>query len=90
MIVLLIMIVIGVVVPMLVDTELRGRDPRPEDFLGVNVRIAEREAAQRALQLRERQPGIEQRADRHVAGDPRKTVEVQNPAHSSRNSFRLQ
>ena len=75
---------------MLVDTELRRRDPGSENFLRVNVRIAEREAAQRLLQLRERQPGIEQRANRHVAGDPRKAVEVQNPAHSARNSFRLQ
>ena len=36
-------------------------------------------AAERALQLVERQAGIEQRAENHVARRARETVEVQNP-----------
>ena len=74
----------------LVDAELGRRDAGAENLLGAQFDIAERQAAQRALQVIERQAGVEQRAERHVARDPRKTVEVQNPAHGYSVSLMLQ
>ena len=79
-----------VIVFVLVDAELRGGDPRAQHARGVDVRVAERQAAERALQIVERQAGVEQRAERHVARDPRKAVEVKNPAHGCLVSLMLQ
>src|SRR6185436_1603723 len=55
-------------VGMLVDREPGRRDAGPQHALGVHVRIAERQRAQRPLQLLERQAGIEQRAERQPRG----------------------
>ena len=42
----------------------------------------EREASERASQLFERQPGVEKRAQHHVARRAVETIEVQDPRHS--------
>src|SRR5262245_39403540 len=70
----------------LVHAELGRRDARPEHLLGGDVPP---QAAQRVLQPLEREPGVEERAERHVAGDAGKTIEIQQP-HSAPISFRLQ
>ena len=62
---------------MLVDDELRGRHAGAQDARGADVEARHGEAAERALQVVERQAGIEHRAERHVAGDPGEAVEVQ-------------
>ena len=40
-----------------------------------------RKAAKRAPQLFERQPGIEQRPEHHVARRAVETIEIENPGH---------
>ena len=54
---------------MLVDVELRRRNACPEDSLGGHVVALDGEAAERALQLVERQAGVEECAEEHVARD---------------------
>ena len=66
---------------MFMDDELRRRDAGPQDTLGVDVIAGHREAAERPLELIERQTGVKERAERHVARDAGETVEVQNPGH---------
>ncbi len=78
------------IVLVLVDRELRRRHAGSEHLLGVDVGGAERQAAQRALQFLQRQPGIDQRAERHVARDSREAVEIQNAAHNRPDSLKLQ
>ena len=39
------------------------------------------EAAERALEIVERQPGVEQRAERHVARNPGEAIEIQHARH---------
>ena len=73
--VLVVMIVIGSCV-VLVDGELRRRHAGAQHAIGVDVDAGEREAAKRALQLVERQAGIEQGAERHVARDAREAIEI--------------
>ncbi len=65
------------VLRMLVYDELRRRHPGAKDALGTDVEARHGEAAESPLQVLERQAGIEHRAERHVAGDPGETVEVQ-------------
>src|SRR5437867_7408336 len=74
----------------LVHAELRRRHPGAEYFLRVDVRIAEREATQSGPQLLERQTGVEERAERHVARDAREAIEVQHAAHKYPASLKLQ
>src|SRR5215510_4962741 len=64
-----------------VNAELRRRHPGAQHFPGMDMGVAEREAAQRGLELVERQTRVEQRAQRHVARDAREAVEVQHAAH---------
>jgi hypothetical protein len=73
---------------MLVDTEFRGRDAGLDDALGGDVPALDGEAAQRALQLVERQTGIEQRAEDHVPGRAREAVKVEN-LHRFDSSLKL-
>jgi hypothetical protein len=63
------------------DVKLRRRHPRAQHAFGVNVTPVDHQAAQRRAQIVERQTGVEQRAERHVPGDAREAVEVQNAAH---------
>ena len=50
--------------------------PARSTLIGVDVRSRRAQAAERALQLVERQAGVEERAERHVAGDAGKAVEI--------------
>jgi hypothetical protein len=84
----MIMNVLGVIVNVLggscnvrVDRELRRRHTGSQHAIGVDVRVAEREAAERLAQIVERQAGVEQRAERHVAGDAGETIEIQDSRH---------
>jgi hypothetical protein len=52
--------------------------------------VAQRQAAQRGLQLLERQAGVEKRAERHVAGNAGEAIEVQYAAHSRPAPLKLQ
>jgi hypothetical protein len=76
-------------VRVLVHGELRGREAGTEDTLGMHVDLSEREAAQRSFQILERQTGVDQRAERHIARNPGETIEVQHPAHNWRDSLKL-
>ncbi len=76
-----------------VDRELGRRHAGPQDTLGMDVHVAEPQRPQGALQVVERQAGIEHRAECHVARDSREAIEVEHPAHSvlvSLASFMLQ
>src|SRR5436190_11696341 len=77
--------VLGCKVPsalMLVHGELGRRNTRTENARGADVKPRNGEAAQRALQLLERQTGVEHRAQRHVSRNSRETVEIQHATHS--------
>jgi hypothetical protein len=65
----------------LVHAKFRRRHTRPEHAIGVDVRVAERQAPERPPQVVERQAGVEQRAERHVAGDAREAIEIQDSRH---------
>src|SRR5262245_26759461 len=80
---------VAMIVRVFVDGEPGRRDAGAQHACGVDVRVAEREAAKGAFELVERQAGIEERAERHVAGDARKAVEVKR-FHSRRDSLKLQ
>jgi hypothetical protein len=63
---------------LLAHAELGRRHPGPQHALGGDRVAIDGEAAEGALQILERQAGVEQRSEHHVAGNPRKAVEVQN------------
>jgi hypothetical protein len=69
-------VLVAVIVRVLVDAELGRRDAGAQHALRVHVSIAQGEAAERALQLVERQAGVDERTERHVAGDAGKAVEI--------------
>jgi hypothetical protein len=69
--------------------ELRRRHAGAQHFLRTQFDRAQRKAAKSLPEIVERQSGVNQRAERHVARNARKTVEVQNPAHGCANSFML-
>ena len=73
--------VVIVLVRVLVHTELGRGHAGSQDAIGMDVRIAEREAAERLAQIVERQAGVEQGAERHVAGDAGETIEIQDSRH---------
>jgi hypothetical protein len=73
--------VLAVFVAVLVDAEFRRRDAGAQHAVGVHVRVAEGEAAERRTQVGKRQAGVEQRADGHVAGNAREAVEIQHARH---------
>ena len=85
----IVVVLVRVIVAVLVDGESGRRHPGPQDARRLDVRVAERERAERALQVVERQAGVEQRAERHVARDPGKAVEVEHAAHRTVRSLKL-
>ena len=73
----------GPIVAVFVDAELGRSNARAQHPRGMHVGVAQRERTQRALQLFERQTGVETGAERHVAGDARKAIEVHHLSQSS-------
>jgi hypothetical protein len=65
----------------LVHAELRGRHAGPQDTVRRDGVAVERQAAERTPQFVERQAGVDQRPEHHVAGNAGKTIEVQHPRH---------
>jgi hypothetical protein len=65
----------------LVHAEFGRRHTGPQHAIGVDVRVAQRQAAEGPPQVVERQAGVEQRAERHVAGDAREAIEIQDSRH---------
>ena len=65
----------------LVHDELGGRDAGAQDPFRVHLIAGHREAAERALQIVERQAGVEERAERHVARDAGEAIEIQHSRH---------
>src|SRR5262245_38350324 len=63
------------------DDELRRRHAGPDDSTYADVAAVERQAAEGLPQIVERQAGIEQGAEDHVAGDAREAIEVKHAAH---------
>src|SRR4029079_19558199 len=91
MIVVIVLIVMMMLVRVVVgvDRELRRRHPSPQHAIGVDMHSVQREAAERLLQRVERQPGVKERAQSHVARDAREAVEVEN-FHQPPDSLKLQ
>jgi hypothetical protein len=73
----------------LVHGELRCRHTGAEYARGVHVGVAERETAERLLQLVDREAGVEQSAERHIARDSGEAIEIQDTTHSRRDSLKL-
>ena len=65
----------------LVHDELRGRDARPEHTPRADVEPRHGQTSERAFHILEREAGIDQCAEDHVARDTGKTIEVQDPGH---------
>ena len=61
------------------DAELRRSNAGTHDLLGPDGFGCDRETAQRAADIVERDAGVDQRAEHHVAGRAREAVEVQDP-----------
>jgi hypothetical protein len=61
---------------------MRGVDSRAEHFRRREI-VSHTQTAQGPLQLGQRQSRVEQRAQDHVPGRARKTVEVHHPRHES-------
>jgi len=64
-----------------VHDELRRGQAGTQHARGGDVEAGHGEAAERALQLIERQAGVEKRAERHVARDAREAIEIQQSRH---------
>ena len=64
-----------------VDVSLGGGDAAPEHGLGLEPPAVDRQPPQQRPHLVEVGPGVDQRPQRHVAGDPREAVE---PRHGGR------
>jgi len=62
----------------LMDDELRCGDAGPKHARRAHIEAGNREAAQGVLQLVERQAGVEERAEDHVAGNPGETIEIKD------------
>jgi hypothetical protein len=71
----------GVVSVVLVDGDFRRRHAGSEHLIRMQVTGSERQAAERTPQIADGQTGIDERAERHVAGDSGKAIEVQHTAH---------
>ena len=65
-------------VAVLLDEEFRRRHTGAQHAFRRNRRAVDGQAAQRAAQLVERQPGVEQRAQHHVARRAVETVEIED------------
>ena len=77
-VVTVVMVFVRVIV--LVHGELRRRHTGAKDLLCVHVDTTngvEREAAERARELVERQAGVDERAERHVSGNAGEAIEIQ-------------
>src|SRR3954451_22529357 len=61
------------------QAELRRRDSGAEDTLGRDFEVLNRQAAERRLELVEREARIEQGAEDHVARSAVEAVEVEDP-----------
>src|SRR6188508_108904 len=59
------------------DAELRGADTGPRDPLSPDSVGGNRQTAQRRPDIVERDTGVDERAENHVAGSSRRTVEVE-------------
>ena len=90
LVLVIMMVVVSMIVCVLVDAELGRRHAGAQHAVHVHMGVAEREGAERAFQLVERQAGIQQGAERHVTGDAGETVEIQDTAHSRWDSLKLQ
>ena len=62
----------------LMDDELRCGDTGSKHPRRAHIEARDREAAQGILQLVERQTGVEERAEDHVAGNPGETIEIED------------
>lgn len=71
------MLVVPVLVAMFGDKEPRGGHTRAQYARRAHVIPRHRKAAERALQLGKRQPGVEERPEHHVARYAGEAVEVQ-------------
>jgi hypothetical protein len=63
------------------DAKLGRSDTAAQDAVGRDVATGKGKASQGRGQLGQRKSGIKQGAKHHVAGDPGKTVEVQQSRH---------
>src|SRR5262249_30112915 len=70
------------------DPELRGRNAGAGNPRGRHVEAVDRQASQGGTQLLERQPGVEEGAEHHVARHAGETIEVEKRGH--RNLRRTQ
>ena len=61
------------------DAELRRSNPGTRDLLGPDHVRRDRQAAKGAADIRERDAGVDERAEHHVAGGTAEAVEVQDP-----------
>jgi hypothetical protein len=75
-------------VRVLVHTELRRRHTGLQDAIDGNVPAVDGQAPQRARELVNRQPGVDQRTEDHVPRRPRETVEIEN-LHRLASSLKL-
>ena len=75
-------LVIGVVARRSDQRYVRRVDPGTQNP-GRRQIVSDAETAERLLQRRQRQAGVEQRAQNHVPGRTRKTIEVHHPRHES-------
>lgn len=89
MVVRLIVMVMIATVLVGVYRELGRGHTRAQDAIGVHVNTRERQAPERLLQRLEREPGVEERAERHIARDAREAIEVQH-LHQWPDSLKLQ
>ena len=64
-------------------TDVRARDPGPQDPLDDEL-MADAEAAQRLADAVQRQAGVQQGTEHHVAGRAGKAVEVHHARHQRR------
>ncbi len=90
MVVIVVMVVVGSVTMIVgVDRELGRRHTRAQHAIRMHVHVRDRQAAEGVLQRVERQAGVQQRAERHVARNAREAIEVQH-LHQLPDSLKLQ
>ena len=74
------------------EPELRGRHAGPQHAVRRESVARDHQAAERRLEFGQRQTGVEQRAEHHVARGAGEAIEVEDLGHGYRypDSFRLQ
>jgi hypothetical protein len=55
----------------------------------VHVRAVDEQSGERAFQVVERQTGVDQGAERHVAGDAGEAIEIEDAAQKNPASLKL-